>query len=117
MELQLVTDVIYSRLEENDGEYLEATNQILYCEGWVCKDQEGKIDTEFADNHVISLKKPFEIHVGLDCGALELLDEWHNLIEFTRECLYPVTRVHSDMETNSSLSRLLQGLIVVSVGV
>ena len=91
MELQLVTDVIYSRLEENDGEYLEATNQILYCEGWVCKDQEGKIDTEFADNHVISLKKPFEIHVRLDCGALELLDEWHNLTEFTRECSYPVT--------------------------
>lgn len=34
MELQLVADLIYSCLEENSSEYLEAMYQILYCEGW-----------------------------------------------------------------------------------
>ena len=42
MELQLVAEVIYSNSGENNSKYLQAMYQILYCEGWVCDEQEGK---------------------------------------------------------------------------
>ena len=49
MELQLVVDIIYSRVEENDSEYLEAIYHVLCYEGWQRKDQKRKIDIEFTD--------------------------------------------------------------------
>ena len=82
MELQLIADNIYPCLVEKDSECLEALYQILYCEGWEHKDQEGKIDLEF--------QTPLR-HVRLDCSKVVLLDEWRDLIQFTQQDLSPTT--------------------------
>ena len=85
-----------ARLEENDSEYLDAVSEVLYCEGWTRNNKDG-VDLEFADDHIISLKDRFEIplgNAGLQCSEVELLDEWHDLLQYTQQFLSPINTAY-----------------------
>lgn len=65
---------------------------MLNCEGWEKRDDNGEDDVEFADGCVAELYKHFKeplSKAGLNGPLGELLDQWHHLIEYTKQYLQP----------------------------
>ena len=95
--LAIVEAHLRTRLEDNDSEYILSIAQILNCEGWKrTKQDANKVsqpDIEFADANanVTSIYTKFQhplTKAGVDCSLLDLINEWHDLIEYALEYLF-----------------------------
>ena len=65
---------------------------VLNCEEWEKRDDNGEDDVEFADGCVAELYEHFKeplSKAGLNGPLGELLDQWHHLIEYTKQYLQP----------------------------
>ena len=92
--LAIVEANLRARLEDNDSEYIISIAQILNCEGWERTKRDGdgvsQPDIEFADDNVTSVFTKFEqplTKAGVNCSLIQLINEWHDLIEYALEYL------------------------------
>ena len=85
-----VQKCIQSRLkEEDDSEFLFTHVHILNTEGWIRETtyEDGTVirDTEFADDIISYLYYHFKdvlTHVKVTCDFPDLLQQWHDLLEY-----------------------------------
>ena len=88
----LVRDHLISRLQNDEISVLKSASTILNSEGW------DRDDETLGDEEIRDLYKHFEIplkNTGVDCTTVDdLIEEWHNLIEYTNTYLNPSTLSH-----------------------
>ena len=88
----LVRDHLISRLQNDEISVLKSASIILNSEGW------DRHDETLGDEEIRDLYKHFEIplkNAGVNCTTVDdLIEEWHNLIEYTTTYLNPSTLSH-----------------------
>ena len=88
----LVRDHLISRLQNDEISVLKPASIILNSEGW------DRDDETLGDEEIRDLYKHFEIplkNAGVNCTTVhDLIEEWHNLIEYTITYLNPSTLSH-----------------------
>ena len=88
--VEKVTSCIRKRLEEEeDSEFLfKQVAQVLNTEGWIRTDENGEVDTEFADEAILSLKVRFQKPLsaaGVEISDAEFFNQWGSLLEYAKE--------------------------------
>ena len=92
MLLGRIKEAMETRLEVAENKHVLMAATVLNCEGWEKRDDNGDDDVEFADGCVAELYEHFKeplSQAGLNGSLGELLDQWHHLIEYTKQYLEP----------------------------
>lgn len=92
MLLGRIKEAIETRLEVAEKKHVLMAATVLNCEGWEKRDDSGE-DVEFADGCVAELYEHFKeplSKAALNGSLGELLDQWHHLIEYTKQYLEPL---------------------------
>ena len=87
-----ITEAMQTRLEAAENKFVLMAATILNCEGWKRKGDDGEEDVEFADNCVAALYDQFHeplLNAGLDVSLGSLLEQWHDLVAYTKGYLDP----------------------------
>lgn len=91
-----IKEAMHTRMEAAENKYVLMAATILNCEGWERKNEDGEEDVEFADNYVSALFDHFReplLKAGLDVALNSLLEQWHDLVTYTKRYLDP-SRTH-----------------------
>ena len=90
-ELQALDDVIHARLNE-ECTILKPVARILNCEAWLPNDDDDDDATTFADREIRNVFRRFSSplrNAGVSLTEEEILDEWHDMIEYAQTYLSP----------------------------
>ena len=110
-EFNLIANVIEIRLKDHDSYHLNLIAQVLNCKAWdrtkskrnedgsdkeeEDSDDECEEDLEFADEAILVLlrwfKSPLE-HAGVFISESEMLEEWRDLVTYTKKYLTPKSK-------------------------
>ena len=91
-EITGVQDIINARLDD-DGSFFKPVARILNCEAWggdANEDEDEEINVEFVDSNIkkLFITKPLE-SAGVTTTESKFLDEWHDLVRYTKTYLNP----------------------------
>ena len=86
--VRLVKVSIEKRLEMNKEDHSAISAKILNTEGWVCAKDDIDVFDEELDTLYQFYKVPLE-NAGFHGTFMELLDEWHSILEYTNTYLVP----------------------------
>ena len=89
-EINKISKAIASRLEDEQESFLTDVCDILNTECWLRFDDCKEEDLEFADDGVINMFERFQTPLkkaGLNCNEAELLQQWHDLIDYANKNL------------------------------
>ena len=93
-ELSCVTSSINCRLKKAESDFLSTVTQILFTLAWESKRIPEENNFEFDDDDVIKFYDRFETPLdkaGLSCSSTDILQEWHDLVEYIIKFLRPTT--------------------------
>ena len=91
-EFTAVEDIICARLDE-DGSFLKPIARILNCESWgESTEEDNDSNCDFADTDIKKLLHNFNKlleSAGVNISETEFLEEWNDLIRYTKTYLIP----------------------------
>ena len=94
--------------EESDCKVIfQYVPQLLKMEGWLRTNEKGEIDLEFGDEGLTYLYKHFSIplmNAGVRASVPDLLNQWHDLLQYAREYLCYINSLSSLLASNLQLS-------------
>ena len=92
MLLGRIKEAMETRLEVAENRNVVLASTVLNCEGWEKKDEYGEEDLGFADDVIAELYNHFKeplSKAGLNGTLNDLLDQWHDLLNYTIRYLDP----------------------------
>ena len=94
--------------EESDCKVIfQYVPQLLNMEGWLRTNEKGEIDLEFGGEGLTYLYKHFSIplmNAGVKASVPDLLNQWHDLLQYAREYLCYINSLSSLLASNLQLS-------------
>ena len=72
-----------TRMEATENKYVFMTADVLNCEGWERKNEDGEEDLDNVAELFNHFRKPL-LKAGLDGSVVELLQQWHDLVTYTK---------------------------------
>ena len=90
----LIEEAIEKRLEDDSNALIENAANILNTIAWDQNDENGDPNLMFADNDIKKVFTYFEIplrNAEFSGGVDDLIEQWHDLIEYTVKYLNPAT--------------------------
>ena len=93
----LIENAIEQRLEDDSNDLIEKAAKILNTIAWDQKDENGDNNLMFADEEHVDVFSHFEIPLrkaGFNGNKDDLIEQWHDLIEYTVKYLHPSSDYH-----------------------
>ena len=87
-------EAIEKCLEDDSNELIENASTIMHTAAWDQNDENGDSNLMFADNDIKKVFTHFKIplrRTGFSGGVDDLIEEWHDLIEYTVKYLKPAS--------------------------
>ena len=93
-EVTAIDDIISAKLD-NECTILKPVARVLNCEAWITNDGTDEQDWFLADNEIKQLYQRFSTPLqkaGVELTDSEILDEWHDMVRYTR-CFFYIRNI------------------------
>lgn len=92
MLLGRIKEAMQTRLQVAENRHILPANAVLNCEGWEKRTEDGEENLSFADDGITELYNHFKeplSKAGLNGTVGDLLEQWHDLVTYTKRYLDP----------------------------